>query len=107
MSDTDHLYITPTGDVEWGAPKTIRQLIAQLETMDPDIKVHGALHTEYDGKPVARCRYLSMSFERVDQPWIRARDQDVPYALVFWTQEDEGVRTPPEIPAPQANLEGA
>lgn len=49
-------------------------------------------------------RDLSMSFERVDQPWIRARDQDVPYALVFWTQEDEGVRTPPEIPAPESNM---
>ena len=104
MADTDHLYIKPTANVVWGAPKTIRELIAQLETMDPEIKVHGAIHTEFEGKPVARCRYLGMSFERVDAPWIRQGDHQVPYSLVFWTQEDKGVRTPPTIPSPETNL---
>lgn len=100
-TSTDHLYIKPTDGVLWGAPKTIRELIAQLETMDPDIKVHGAIHTTFEGKSVARCRYLGMSFERVDAPWIRQGDYDVPYSLVFWTQEDKGVRTPPTIPSPE------
>lgn len=107
MGNVDHMYIKPTDGVEWGAPKTIRQLIAQLETMNPDTKVHGATFTEYGGKQVARCRYLGMSFERVDQPWIREKNHDVPYSLVFWTREDSGVRTPPDIPSPATSSGGA
>lgn len=109
MREFDHLYIKPTDVVEWGSPKTIRQLIAQLQTMDPEIKVYGVTHTEYDGKRVARCRPPTMSFERVEAPWIRSKNHDVPYALVFWTGEDDGTRTPPEIPtnAPQSGIERA
>lgn len=92
MDKVAHLYIKPTDGVEWGAPKTIRQLIAQLETMDADLPVHGALHVELGGKRMARCRHLCMSFERVDAPWIKQGDESIPYSLVFWTQVDEGVR---------------
>jgi hypothetical protein len=108
MAGTDHLYVRSTDGVEWGAPKTIRQLIIQLETMDPDLPVHGALHVEIAGKRMARCRHLSMSFERVDKPWIKQGDESIPYSLVFWTQADEGARVdvgPPCAAAPAISAE--
>lgn len=89
MSKTDHLYLKPTTGVAWGAPKTIRELMAQLDTMDPDLTVHGVFFTTIGGKTVARTKHLSMSFERIDRPHIKQGDESVPWAVAFWTSEDQ------------------
>jgi len=84
----------PQGEpVEWGAPKTVRQLIRQLETLDQDLRPLSMLRVPAsvfeDGKERVRATHLSFSHERVDGQWLAPFKSDGEKVLAFWCRMEQ------------------
>jgi hypothetical protein len=74
--------------VTWGAPKTVRQLIQQLQTLDQDLRPLSMLRVPgnvfEDGKERTRAVHLSISHERVDGQWLTPFKSEGEKVLAFW-----------------------
>jgi hypothetical protein len=79
----------PADPVKWGAPKTVRQLIHQLSTLDPELEPLAMLRIpDYkDGKQV-RTIPLSISFEREKDHFLSDYKGDGRQVLAFWSKQD-------------------
>lgn len=79
--------------VEWGAPKTVRQLIRQLETLDQELRPLSMLRVPGDvfddGKERTRAVHLSFSHERVDGQWLAPFSGDGEKVLAFWCRTEQ------------------
>jgi hypothetical protein len=79
--------------VEWGAPKTVRQLIQQLETLDQELRPLSMLRVPgdvfEDGKERTRAVHLSFSHERVDGQWLTPFKGDGEKVLAFWCRTEQ------------------
>ncbi len=79
--------------VAWGAPKTVRQLIRQLETLDQDLRPLSMLRVPAsvfeDGKERVRATHLSFSHERVDGQWLAPFMSDGEKVLAFWCRIEQ------------------
>ena len=79
--------------VEWGAPKTVRQLISQLETLDQDLRPLSMLRVPAsvfeDGKERVRATHLSFSHERVNGQWLAPFKSDGEKVLAFWCRMEQ------------------
>ena len=75
--------------VSWGAPKTVHQLIRQLQTLDPELETHAMLRIPdfKDGKQVRSCP-LSISYERMEGPWLSSFKGDGRKVIAFWAKPD-------------------
>ena len=75
--------------VNWAAPKTVRQLIRQLQTLDPDLETHAMLRIPdfKDGKQVRSCP-LSISYERMEGPWLSSYKGDGRKVIAIWAKPD-------------------
>ncbi|WP_458718291.1 hypothetical protein [Pseudomonas gregormendelii] len=75
--------------VNWAAPKTVRQLIRQLQTLDPDLETHAMLRIPdfKDGKQVRSCP-LSISYERMEGPWLSSFKGDGRKVIAIWAKPD-------------------
>lgn len=82
--------------VAWGAPKTVRQLIGQLETLDPELETV-ALYRLPDGlgklSGKVKQGHISTSYERMEGIWLGAYKGGGRKVLAFWTKLD-----PREVP---------
>ena len=78
-----------TEPVNWAAPKTVRQLIRQLQTLDPDLETHAMLRIPdfKDGKQVRSCP-LSISYERMEGPWLSSYKGDGRKVIAIWAKPD-------------------
>lgn len=99
--------------VQWGAPKTVRQLIQQLQTLDQDLETTALLRMPADFRDGNAIRQvpLSISYERLNGQWLAPYKSDDRLVLAFWAKADdrpEGERgellTAP--PTPAAPTEG-
>ncbi|KAA0995498.1 hypothetical protein FQ192_10695 [Pseudomonas sp. ANT_J12] len=74
--------------VTWGAPKTVRQLIQQLQTLDQDLRPLSMLRVPGnvfdDGKERTRALHLSISHERADGQWLAPFKSEGEKVLAFW-----------------------
>ena len=74
--------------VTWGAPKTVRQLIQQLLTLDQDLRPLSMLRVPgnifEDGKERTRALHLSISHERVDGQWLVPFKSEGEKVLALW-----------------------
>ncbi len=79
--------------VMWGAPKTVGQLIRQLETLDQDLRPLSMLRVPGDvfddGKERIRALHLSISHERVDGQWLAPFKSDCEKVLAFWCRMEK------------------
>lgn len=79
--------------VKWGAPKTVRQLIRQLETLDQDLRPVSILRVPAsvfeDGKERSRAVHLSFSYERVEGQWLSAFKGDGEKVVAFWCRMEQ------------------
>ncbi|WP_225607273.1 hypothetical protein [Pseudomonas sp. PDM10] len=75
--------------VNWAAPKTVRQLIRQLQTLDPDLETHAMLRIPdfKDGKQVRSCP-LSISYERMEGPWLSSFKGEDRKVIAIWAKPD-------------------
>lgn len=77
--------------VVWGAPKTVRQLIGQLETLDPELETV-ALYRLPDGlgklSGKVKQGHISTSYERMEGIWLGPYKGDGRKVLAFWTKID-------------------
>lgn len=75
--------------VNWAAPKTVRQLIRQLQTLDPDLETHAMLRIPdfKDGKQVRSCP-ISISYERMEGPWLSSFKGDGRKVIAIWAKPD-------------------
>lgn len=75
--------------VNWAAPKTVRQLIRQLQTLDPDLETHAMLRIPdfKDGKQVRSCP-LSISYERMEGPWLQSYKGEGRKVIAIWAKPD-------------------
>ena len=84
----------PQGEpVAWGAPKTVRQLIRQLETLDQDLRPLSMLRVPAsvfeDGKERVRATHLSFSHERVDGQWLAPFKSGGEKVVAFWCRMEQ------------------
>jgi hypothetical protein len=88
--------------VEWGAPKTVRQLIRQLETLDQELRPLSMLRVPgevfEDGKERTRAVHLSISHERVDGQWLAPFKGEGEKVLAFWCRMEQA--TPATVVLP-------
>jgi len=79
--------------VEWGAPKTVRQLIRQLETLDQDLRPLSMLRVPgtvfEDGKDRTRAVHLCFSHERVEGQWLAPFKGDGEKVVSFWCRMEQ------------------
>ncbi|CAI1703164.1 Uncharacterised protein [Serratia fonticola] len=76
--------------VQWGAPKTVRQLIQQLQTLDPELETTALLRMPADfrdGKAVRQVP-LVISYERMDEQWLAPYNGNGRKVLAFWAKAD-------------------
>lgn len=75
--------------VNWAAPKTVRQLIRQLQTLDRDLETHAMLRIPdfKDGKQVRSCP-LSISYERMEGPWLSSYKGEGRKVIAIWAKPD-------------------
>ncbi|WP_241689316.1 hypothetical protein [Pseudomonas syringae] len=77
--------------VVWGAPKTVRQLIGQLETLDPELETV-ALYRLPDGlgklSGKVKQGHISTSYERMEGIWLGPYKGNGRKVLAFWTKLD-------------------
>ncbi|MGF0237178.1 hypothetical protein ACQR3P_30545 [Rhodococcus sp. IEGM1300] len=80
--------------VNWAAPKTVRQLIRQLQTLDPDLETHAMLRIPdfKDGKQVRSCP-LSISYERMEGPWLSSFKGEGRKVIAIWAKTTATCRT--------------
>ncbi len=87
--------------VQWGAPKTIRQLIRQLETLDQDLRPLSMLRVPgkafEDGKERTRAVHLSFSHEKVDGQWLAPFKGDGEKVVAFWCRMEQPAPVAEEI----------
>ncbi|VVP79043.1 hypothetical protein [Pseudomonas fluorescens] len=85
----DELTQSQAEPVTWGAPKTVRQLIRQLSTLDPDLETHAMLRIPdfKDGKQVRSCP-LSISYERMEGPWLSSYKGEGRKVIAIWAKPD-------------------
>lgn len=85
------LLAQPADPVRWGAPRTVRELMRQLATLDPELEVF-AMHRMpadfRDGRQVAAV-HLSSSYERVTGRFLSNYKGDGRKVIAFWCQADE------------------
>jgi len=96
--------------VTWGAPKTVRQLIQQLKTLDPDLETVALLRmpANFRNGDAYRKIPISISFERLDGQWLAPYKGDGRKVLAFWSKPDqrdigehgESLTAPPEVRRP-------
>lgn len=80
----------PQGEpVSWGAPKTVHQLIRQLQTLDPELETHAMLRIPdfKDGRQVRSCP-LSISYERMEGPWLSSYKGEGRKVIAIWAKPD-------------------
>ena len=79
--------------VSWGAPKSVRQLIQQLETLDQDLRPLSMLRVPgevfEDGKERTRAVHLSFSHERVDGQWLVPFKSEGEKVVAFWCRMEQ------------------
>ncbi len=77
--------------VVWGAPKTVGQLIRQLQTLDPALETV-ALYRLPDDIPgiggKVKQGHISTSYERMEGIWLGPYKGDGRKVLAFWTKLD-------------------
>ncbi len=77
--------------VDWSSPKTVKQLIRQLQTLDPDLETV-ALYRLPDGlgelSGKVKQGHISISNERMDGVWLGPYKGDGRMVLAFWTKLD-------------------
>lgn len=76
--------------VEWGSPKTVRQLIGQLQTLDPSMETTALLRMPadiLDGNAIRRVP-ITISFEKLDGQWLVPYKGDGRKVLAFWAKAD-------------------
>ncbi|GFM73796.1 hypothetical protein PSCICL_47880 [Pseudomonas cichorii] len=76
---------------EWGSPKTVRQLISQLQTLDPDLETVALYRLPSDVPGVGgkvRQGYISTSYERMEGQWLGPYKGSGRLVLAFWTKLD-------------------
>jgi hypothetical protein len=82
-----------TDPVTWGAPKTVRQLIQQLQTLDQDLRPLSMLrvpgHVFEDGTERTRAVHLSISHERVVGQWLAPFKSEGEKVLAFWCRMEQ------------------
>lgn len=79
-------YVKP---VEWGSPKTIRQLIAQLKTLDQDLEPFAMLRIpDYKDNRQVKAVPLIFSHERVDGHWLSDFKGNGRKVIAFWVKAD-------------------
>ncbi|MDH1403717.1 hypothetical protein [Pseudomonas sp. GD03730] len=87
------LLAQPADPVRWGAPRTVRDLMRQLATLDPELEVF-AMHRMpadfRDGRQVAAV-HLSSSYERVTGRFLSDYKGDGRKVIAFWCQADQRV----------------
>lgn len=94
--------------VVWGSPKTVGQLIGQLQTLDPAMETTALLRMPadiLDGNAVRQVP-ISISFEKLNGQWLAPYKGEGRKVLAFWAKADhreEGERgdllTTPPAPA--------
>jgi len=81
----------PADPIRWGAPRTVRDLMRQMATLDPDLEVF-AMHRMpadfRDGRQVAAV-HLSSSYERVKGRFLSDYKGDGRKVIAFWCKADE------------------
>ena len=77
--------------MRWGAPKTVKQLIGQLQTLDPDLETTALLRMPADFRDGNAVRQvpLSISYERMDGQWLAPYKSDHRKVLAFWAKPDD------------------
>jgi hypothetical protein len=76
--------------VEWGSPKTVGQMIGQLQTLDPSMETTALLRMPadiLDGNAVRRVP-ITISFEKLDGQWLAPYKGDGRKVLAFWAKAD-------------------
>lgn len=80
----------PVDPIRWGAPRTVRDLMRQMATLDPDLEVF-AMHRMpadfRDGRQVAAV-HLSSSYERVTGRFLSDYKGDGRKVIAFWCKAD-------------------
>ncbi len=81
--------------VVWGSPKTVGQLIGQLQTLDPAMETTALLRMPadiLDGNAVKQVP-ISISFERLEGHWLAPYKGDGRKVLAFWAKADHREET--------------
>ncbi|MGQ5809305.1 hypothetical protein ACUNIU_15560 [Serratia sp. IR-2025] len=76
--------------VEWGAPKTVGQMIGQLKTLDPAMETTALLRMPQDildGNAVRKVP-ISISFEKLNGQWLAPYKGEGHKVLAFWAKAD-------------------
>lgn len=76
-------------EVSWGAPKSVGQLISQLQTFEPETEITALQRIEnyLDGKQIRQVP-LSISWERMEGPWLAPFKGDGRKVIAFWAKPD-------------------
>ncbi|MCK9740066.1 hypothetical protein LT697_00715 [Pseudomonas syringae pv. syringae] len=81
----------PAEPVVWGSPKTVGQLIRQLQTLDPALETV-ALYRLPDDIPgvggKVKQGHISTSYERMEGIWLGPYKGDGRKVIAFWTKLD-------------------
>ncbi|PTA75365.1 hypothetical protein [Serratia sp. Nf2] len=81
--------------VEWGAPKTVGQMIGQLKTLDPAMETTALLRMPpdiLDGNAVRQVP-ISISFEKLNGQWLAPYKGEGRKVLAFWAKADHREET--------------
>lgn len=80
-----------TEPVTWGAPKTVKQLISQLQTLEPDLETTALLRMPADFRDGNAIRKvpLSISYEKLDGQWLAPYKGEGRKVLAFWAKPDD------------------
>ncbi|WP_145150795.1 hypothetical protein [Pseudomonas oryzihabitans] len=72
--------------VDWSSPKTVRHLIAQLQTLEPETEIVSLLRMTKDLGPGREVRQVpvTMSWERMNGPWLAPFESEHRKVLAFW-----------------------
>ncbi len=76
--------------VVWGSPKTVGQLIGQLQTLDPAMETTALLRMPadiLDGNAVRQVP-ISISFEKLNGQWLAPYKSEGRKVLAFWAKAD-------------------
>lgn len=83
----------PVDPIRWGAPRTVRELMRQVATLDPELEVF-AMHRMpadfRDGRQVAAV-HLSSSYERVTGRFLSDYKGDGRKVIAFWCKADQRI----------------
>ncbi|MGU3417700.1 hypothetical protein [Methylobacterium sp. D54C] len=94
--------------VQWGDPKTVAGLIAQLRTLPPGAPIYGTFHGPdfpEDGRRRTGVRGVTLSREYVKGRWM-SRDPDAELQHVIWTKPAKPAEMIASAPSPEAGAGG-